>query len=78
MAASKTGVWRCTRGFSYPGKQGGMVTVPAGAVVPHDVPAEVMKGREHLFEDLTAPREAATVVESASKAPGEKRTAVKK
>ena len=80
MAANKqTGAWRCIRGFSYPAKGGGMTTVPAGAVVPYDFPAEAMKGREDHFEDLTQPKQPATViVESASKAPGEKRAAVKK
>ena len=77
MAASskaKTGAWRCVRAFSYPNPVGaGVVTVPAGAVVPYDLPVDVMKGREDLFEDLTSAR----VVEQASAGPGEKRSTVK-
>lgn len=78
MAAKTTGVYRCIRGFSYPAKDAGMVTVPAGAIVPYDFPAEAMKGREDLFEDLTQPKPRHEVIESASKAPGEKRATVKK
>ena len=79
MATSKSGVYRCTRGFSYPAKDAGMITVPAGAIVPYDFPHEAMKGREDLFEDLTQPKPRHDViVEAASKAPGEKRATVKK
>jgi hypothetical protein len=70
----RSGVYRCQGGFCTP-FNGQVVTVPDGALVPHEFPYEIMDGREHLFDDVSAARE--PEVEEATAAPGEKRSVSK-
>lgn len=68
---TRSGVWRCKSGFVGPVGARKRVAVPAGALVPHEFPYEVMDDREGLFEDVSAP---CGEVEQATAAPGEKRS----
>jgi len=52
---TRSGVYKAKEGFATP-HRGQMLMVGAGALVPNELPYDVMDGREHLFEDISAAR----------------------
>lgn len=67
---TRTGVYKAKEGFAT-SHNGQMLMVGAGALVPSELPYDVMDGREHLFIDIATVRS----VEQATAAPVEKQDA---
>lgn len=65
-----------TQAFSAPRKDGVMIPFAPGR--EYDVPAEILKGREHLFYEVDWPEIDKGPVEVTAATPGKKRTTAKK